>query len=89
MYNLHWDEPFIRKAKKLMKNNPNFEIIFKKRIELLELDPFHPTLKTHKLQGKLKKYYSCSIDYYFRLIFDFLDNENIQLLDIGSHDEVY
>jgi mRNA-degrading endonuclease YafQ of YafQ-DinJ toxin-antitoxin module len=56
---------------------------------LLELDPFHPTLKTHKLQGKLKKYYSCSIDYYFRLIFDFLDNENIQLLDIGSHDEVY
>jgi addiction module RelE/StbE family toxin len=89
MYNLHWDEPFIKKVKKLMKNNPNFEIIFKKRIELLELDPFHPTLKTHKLQGKLKKYYSCSIDYYFRLIFDFLDNENIQLLDIGSHDEVY
>jgi proteic killer suppression protein len=89
MYNLHWDEPFIKKVKKLMKNNPNFEIIFKKRIELLELDPFHPTLKTHKLQGKLKKYYSCSIDYYYRLIFDFLDNENIQLLDIGSHDEVY
>jgi addiction module RelE/StbE family toxin len=89
MYNLVWDESFLRKLRKLTKNSTKIEELFQTRIELLEFEPFHPILKTHKLQGKLKNFYSCSLDYSYRLVFEILDKETIQLIDIGSHDEVY
>ncbi|MDB4926899.1 MAG: addiction module toxin, RelE/StbE family [Mucilaginibacter sp.] len=50
-----------------------------------------PTLRTHKLSGKLAAYLACSCGYDCRIIFTIeKDNvENILLLDIGTHDDVY
>ena len=89
MYKLIWDDTFLRKLSKVTKNNNPIREIFQTRIELLELDPFNPILKTHKLHGKLKNYFACSLDYSYRLVIDFVDNDKIQLIDIGTHDEVY
>lgn len=89
MYKLVWDDSFLRKLRRLTKNNPEIESIFRAKIEILELEPYHPSLKTHKLQGRLKSYLSCSLNYTYRLVFKLLDDSMIQLIDIGTHDEVY
>ncbi|MFN3851276.1 MAG: type II toxin-antitoxin system YafQ family toxin [Spirosomataceae bacterium] len=45
-------------------------------------------MRTHKLSGKLKAFWSFSILYDLRVIFQFID-ENTVFIDIGTHDEVY
>jgi len=89
-YKLVYNDKFIKKAVKLLKKNPTLKVKFDKTIKQLEKDPFYPSLRLHKLQGSLKEYYSISIDMSYRVIIDLviIDNE-IYLLDIGSHDEVY
>ncbi len=51
-------------------------------------------LRTHKLIGDLSDIWLCSVDYSYRLLFEFAKNpksdlDSILLLNIGSHDEVY
>ena len=64
------------------------------RLKLLSADPFHPSLKTHKLKGKLSGVWSCTVEYDCRIVFNFqtnsdTDEEEMLLIDVGSHDEVY
>lgn len=47
-------------------------------------DPFHPTLKTHKLSDK-KNIWSFSINYSYRIVFTFLRSKEVLFLDIGTH----
>ena len=53
-----------------------------------------PSLKTHKLSGKLVAYLTCSCGYDCRIIFTIEKDitnqsiENIILLDIGTHEDV-
>lgn len=56
---------------------------------VLESDPFDTGLKTHKLKGELKGYYSCRLDYFNRIIFIIIEQNSIIIIDIGSHDDVY
>lgn len=46
---------------------------------------FNPLLKTHKLHGKLKNYWSFSINNTHRIIFEF-HNPHVTFLDIGTHE---
>ncbi len=55
------------------------------KIELFREAPFHPTLKTHKLYGKLKGYYSFSVNYQYRIIFRLFSEEEAAFLKIGTH----
>lgn len=59
-----------------------------KRIDLFLTDPFHPTLKTHKLKGALSNYWSFSISYHWRILFEFINEETVDFLDVGTH-EIY
>jgi mRNA-degrading endonuclease YafQ of YafQ-DinJ toxin-antitoxin module len=34
-------------------------------------DIYHPSLKTHKLMGNLDDIWACSIDYSYRILFEF------------------
>ena len=51
-------------------------------------NPFDPSLKTHKLTGKFVHYWSFSIDYHLRVLFEFIDEETVGLINIGTH-EIY
>ncbi|MBF0473945.1 MAG: type II toxin-antitoxin system mRNA interferase toxin, RelE/StbE family [Nitrospirae bacterium] len=79
---------FIKQSNSLFKKNPYLREKFKKVIQHLTVNPFTSSLKTHKLSGDLKDFWSCSITYEIRLRFKIVD-EVIELIDIGSHDEVY
>jgi mRNA interferase YafQ len=85
---------FKRAFKKLIKKNPQLQGRVLDILDLLENDPFTPSLKSHKLTGDLDGYWSCSVNYDCRIIFTFSQDEDseetlIILVDLGSHDEVY
>lgn len=91
---LVWTPAFSRAFKRLIRQNPQLRPSIEATLEQLLKDPFHPTLKTHKLKGDLQGRWSCSIDYNNRIVFEFVTNSNfgteeILLLALGSHDEVY
>jgi len=58
----------------------------KDRLLIFKDNPFDPKLKTHKLRGNLKNYWSFSISYSDRILFRFLDNETVFFVDVGNHD---
>ena len=59
---------------------------FKKAVRLFLLDPFDRKIKTHKLRGQLKNFWSFSINFSDRVLFQFLGERAVMLYDIGDHD---
>jgi addiction module RelE/StbE family toxin len=82
------DKAFLKRAKKLLKRNPNLREAYIGLYNKIAADPFDPALHTHPLTGKLKGKYACSLTHDLRIVFR-LHDDIIHLLDIGSHDEVY
>jgi mRNA-degrading endonuclease YafQ of YafQ-DinJ toxin-antitoxin module len=84
-----WDEGFKRSYNKRIKNNPMLKKKFWSNLTLFLSDPFAQKLKTHKLGGKLIGLWAFSVDDDCRIIFEFINEGNAVLIDIGKHDEVY
>ncbi len=89
-----WTPQSLRAFKRIIRKRPDFRPLIEKTVRKLAEDPFHPSLHTHKLKGDLSNIWSCSIDYSYRILFEFIENpedqeEAILLLNLGSHDEVY
>ncbi|MBV5279341.1 MAG: type II toxin-antitoxin system mRNA interferase toxin, RelE/StbE family [Campylobacteraceae bacterium] len=90
MYIIDQTELFERTAQKFFKKHRNLLPKFVEVIQMLQSDPFSPSLKTHKLKGELSKYHACRLTYEYRIIVTIvITEEQIILMDIGSHDEVY
>lgn len=89
-YKIIRTDEYFKKLKKFMKKHPEVLDRYIKTIELLEVDPYHPSLRIHKLQGKLRIYHSISINMKYRIAIDFIiKDKEIIPIDIGTHDEVY
>lgn len=89
-YKIIQTESYFKKLTKFIKKHPDVLHRYIKAIELLELDPYHPSLRLHKLKGALNEYYSVSINMQYRVVIDFvIQDDQIIPIDIGSHDEVY
>jgi len=50
------DKRFKRAFKRLIKKNPELQNKIYDTLKLLEIDSFSPSLKSHKLTGKLDEY---------------------------------
>ncbi|MDC9715583.1 MAG: type II toxin-antitoxin system mRNA interferase toxin, RelE/StbE family [Gammaproteobacteria bacterium] len=87
MIEVKFSESYEKKAIKFFKKHKDIAPQYIKTIEILANNPYHPSLRLHKLQGKLSKFSSVSINLKYRIVIDFImfDNEII-LIDIGSHD---
>lgn len=48
-------------------------------------NPFHPSLRLHKLKGKLEGLWSISVDRRYRIIFDIMDEGVVMYMSIGIH----
>ena len=89
-----WSNAFIRSFKRWMRKRPDLHNDIAEALMLLVVNPFAPQLETHKLKGKLSGSWACSAGYDLRVVFDFVKTEkdredDILLLAIGTHDEVY
>ena len=74
---------FGREYKKLPRP---VQVLAEKREKIFRSNPFSPKLKTHKLRGPLQEFWSFSIDYKYRIIFDFADGDTIRFYSVGDHD---
>ena len=89
MIKVSFSSSFQRAFKKRIKGNTKLKSRFWAKLEIFTNNPFDPSLRTHKLSGKLKDLWSFSVEYDQRVIFYFTDEENVVFIDIGNHDEVY
>ena len=85
---------FKRAYKAIIRKRPELQPKVEAVLRLLAENAFEPSLQTHKLKGQLAGSWACTVEYDCRIVFDFVANpesgdEEILLLDIGSHDEVY
>ena len=75
---------FEREYRKLPKD---IKELAEKREVMFRKDPYDPRIKTHKLHGRLNGYFSFSIGYKHRIIFELNKEDNIAYFySVGNHD---
>jgi len=74
---------FSREYKKLPRE---VKISAEKKELLFRKDPFNPVLDTHKLHGRLREFWSFSVGYTYRIIFEFGSENLIYFHSVGNHD---
>jgi len=79
---------FLRSYKRVVAKRAILKNKIKQKLELLTLNPLHPTLRLHKLKGKKNDAWSITVESDLRIIFTYV-SDGILLVDIGKHDEVY
>jgi mRNA-degrading endonuclease YafQ of YafQ-DinJ toxin-antitoxin module len=89
-YALVFTESYNRRAMRWLKRHPDLRQHYLKTLQLLEANPFHPSLRLHALTGKLKGLHSISINLSYRITLELLINDDqIILVNVGDHDAVY
>ena len=82
MIEIHFSKSFDRLMRKI--ESEMLESISEKIEEFREKDN-HQRLKVHKLKGRLAGFYAFSIDYKYRIVFQWLSSNSALLLDFGDH----
>lgn len=80
--NILYTDKFKRLFRKLPKE---LQIKALKKENIFKINPFFESLNTHKLKGKLYGEWSFSVDYRYRIIFEFTDKNTALFLLIGDH----
>ncbi len=89
-YRLIYPDSYIKRAKKFLRKHPEIHNQYRKTLQLLELDPYHPSLRLHGLEGRLKGLSSVSINMSYRIVLELeIKGEEIILINLGDHDHVY
>lgn len=89
-YRLVFTDAYNRRALRWLKRHPDLRQIYLKTLQLLEANPFHPSLRLHALGGKYQGVYSVSINLSYRITLELMINEEeIVPVNIGDHDTVY
>ena len=87
---LVFPESYNRRAAKWLKKHPDLRGPYLKTLQLLELDPFHPSLRLHALRGRLQGIHSVSINLSYRITLEMvISDAQIILINVGDHDVVY
>jgi proteic killer suppression protein len=90
MPKLVFTHSYEKRATKFLKKHPELSSQYRKTLELLEINPSHPSLRLHKLTGKLSELYRVSINISYRISLEFyIIDDQIILTNVGSHNEVY
>lgn len=90
MYRLVSTSRFDRRSTRFRRAHPELRSRLARVLRALEADPFQPHLRLHALRGGLAGAYAVSVTYAHRIVLTLqIDEEQITLLDIGTHDEVY
>ncbi|PIR42619.1 hypothetical protein COV25_02005 [candidate division WWE3 bacterium CG10_big_fil_rev_8_21_14_0_10_35_32] len=79
---ISYTSKFVKNYKRL---DANIRSKAKQRIEVFQIDPYNPVLKTHKLTGQLNKFCSFSINYSYRILFAFENSNQVTFIDVGTH----
>ena len=75
----HFERAFQKLSRQLQELATERDLFFRG-------NPFDARLKTHALKGRLKGLWSYSVDRRRRILFEFLQANEVLYHDIGSHD---
>jgi len=90
MYKLFFPYSYEEKVKKFLKKHPDLVKQYSKTLQLLEINPYHPSLRLHQFKTKSFEGYSISINLSCRISLEFMINEKeIIMLNIGDHQNIY
>lgn len=89
-YTLVFTNQYNKRALRFLKQHPELRQQYLKTLQLLEANPFHPSLRLHALGGKLEGLHSISINLSYRITMELLISAHeIIPVNVGSHDTVY
>lgn len=89
-YRLIFTAQYEKRARRFLQRHPDLEKQYLKTLQLLELNPHHPSLRLHPLHGKLRALHSVSINLSYRIALELLiEDEQIIPVNVGGHDAVY
>ncbi len=79
---VHFTPSFLKQFNKL---EPALQDEVEEKIELFRDKSKHKSLKVHTLQGRLSGLHSFSVNYSYRIIFEYLNPNEVLLLKVGNH----
>lgn len=89
-WSLVFTEQYNKRALRFLKRHPELENQYLKTLQLMEANPFHPSLRLHPLSGRLSGLHSVSINLSYRITLEFLlQEQEIIPVNVGDHDSVY
>lgn len=89
-YMLVFTETYNRQALRWLKKHPDLRQQYLKTLQLLEANPFHPSLRLHPLNGRLQGIHSISINLSYRITLELLiQDKQIIPINVGDHDAIY
>jgi proteic killer suppression protein len=87
---LVFTEHYDRRARRFLKRHPQLRGQYLKTLNLLEANPFHPSLRLHPLKGRLTGLHSVSINLSQRITLELvIEQGRIIPVNVGDHDAVY
>ncbi len=89
-YTLIFTEQYTNRAVKFIKRHLELSLQYLKTLQLLEANPFHPSLRLHPLCGRLSGLHTISINTSYRLTLELIiQNKEVIPVNMGGHDSVY
>ncbi|MFY8083225.1 MAG: type II toxin-antitoxin system YafQ family toxin [Rubrivivax sp.] len=89
-FTLVFTEQYNRRAARFLKRHPGLRQPYLKTLQLLELNPAHPSLRLHPLRGGLDGLHSVSINLSYRITLELLIQDGqIIPVNVGDHDTVH
>lgn len=89
-WQLVFTDDYNRRAHRFLKRHPELKTQYGKTLALLEVNPHHPSLRLHALQGRLAGLHAVSINLSYRITLELLIADgDIIPINVGDHDAVY
>lgn len=90
MYDLRQTAGFARSFKRFARKHPELRDRTETVLRTLQENPFAPSLRLHPLTGQLDGLHAVSLTYVYRITLILrVEETEIVLVGIGTHDEVY
>lgn len=89
-FQLVFTDQYVKRAARFLKRHPEVQKQYLKTLQLLEINPHHPSLRLHALAGRLDGLHSVSINLSYRITLELLiQDQQIIPINVGDHDAVY
>ncbi|MEO8020407.1 hypothetical protein [Polaromonas sp.] len=89
-FQLVFTEQYVKRAVRFLTRHSDVQKQYLKTLQLLEINPHHPSLRLHALAGRLDGLHSVSINLSYRITLELLiQDQQIILINVGDHDAVY
>jgi len=83
---IYYGRSFLKRAAKMPAQQQNKLATL---LKILQSDPFHSSLHTKRLSHPLLGLLSFRVARDYRVIFSFIDEDTIQLIDVGHRKDIY